>query len=412
LHNPAALSGISRAGLKLAARRLRPRRWLAAGGVALWLLDLVTQIANVLPFWMDDAQSYAAAGRHLLAGQPLYAPFQLAAPYLLGDAAWGLGFVYPPTAALLFVPLAPLGPAAVALVFGAAWVLFALLAFRVARRSGLEPRASALLTLVLTFSGPAINAVSSGNVNIMIADALLASWLWPRSSGTLAVLGGLIKFFPVAGLVWTLRHHGSLRWPIALGLGILAASILAVGTAGWGDFLTAFGHGRSSSFYYLPSPTQLLEPGIGQVAGYGLALAALAGAWRLRDEAAAFALLGWAMILPAPDWWSHYLVVPLAAMLPWAARALTTRRHLAEPVTQPGRRATAFVPTQPELHSRNVSPGPKPKSGNLGVRRAARGAGLGFVGGGGRADATYTPEFKDEGAHRRGRRVYARSTTP
>jgi hypothetical protein len=323
-YNPAA-PRISRAGLGLAARRLRLSRWLAACGLAIWLVDLAIQIRNVLPFWMDDAQSYAAAGRHLLAGQPLYAAFQLAGPYGLGDAAWGRGFVYPPTAALLFVPLAPLDPDALALVFGAAWALFGLLAYRLGRQLGLAAWSSALVAVFVAFSGPAINAASSGNVNLMIADGLLASWLWPRSAGTLAVLGGAIKFFPSAGLVWTLRQHRSVRWPVAFGIGLVVAATFIVGLAGWRDFLTAFGYGRSSSFYYLDSPAQFLGPGIGQVAGYGLAIAALVGAWRLRDEATAFALLGWAMILPAPDWWSHYLVVPLAAMLPWAVRALASR---------------------------------------------------------------------------------------
>ena len=319
---------ISRAGLSLAVRRFLPRRWrwiLAAYGLTVWILDLVEQIRAFRPSFMVDALSYAAAGRHLLAGEPLYALFQLSGPYELTAAAVGRGFVYPPTAALLFAPLAPFGAEGLSLVFAAAWFLFGLLAFRLARQSGLGVRSAALLTLVVTFSGPAINAASSGNVNLLVADALLASWLWPDSAGMLAVVGGAMKLFPAAGLIWTVRRRGSLIWPFALGVGLIVAATLAVGPAGWLDFLSAFGHGRSASWYYVASPTQLLGPGIGTAVGYGLAAAACVGAWRLRDDAVAFALLGWAMILPAPDWYSHYLLLPLAAIMPLVARSLAIR---------------------------------------------------------------------------------------
>ena len=320
--DPVASPRMSRAGLALAARRLRLRECLAACGLAVWLLDIRNQLADLGLDFMADGLSYAAAARHLLAGEPLYAPFQLAGPYGLGYAAMGRGFVYPPTAAVLVAPLAALGREPLAVVFVAAWAILALLAFRVARRAGLGPRAGALLALVVAFSGPAINGASSGNVDLAVADALLASWLWPGAAGALAVLGGAMKIFPAAGLVWTVRRRRSLRWPLALGAGVLIATTLIVGMPGWRDFVTAFGNGRSSSGFFIPSPAQLLGPTIGRLLGYGLALAALAGAWRLKDEAIAFSLLGWAMILAAPDWYSHYLVIPLAATLPWVARSL------------------------------------------------------------------------------------------
>jgi hypothetical protein len=319
---------ISWSGLTLAARRLVPRRWrwiLAAYGLAVWLLDLAYQIRAFRPSLMVDALSYAAAGRHLLAGEPLYALFQLSGPYELTEAAVGRGFVYPPTAALLLAPLAPFGTLGLSVVFGATWCLFGLLAFHLARQSGLRAKPAVLFTLVVTFSGPAINAASSGNANLLIANALLASWLWPDSAGALAVLGGAIKFFPAAGLVWTVRRRGSLIWPFALAVGLLVAATLVVGPASWLDFLSAFGNSRASPWYYIASPTQMLGPGIGTAVGFGMAAAAAVGAWRHRDDAVAFALLGWVMILPAPDWYSHYLLLPLAAIMPLAARSLAIR---------------------------------------------------------------------------------------
>ena len=103
---------------------------------------------------------------------------------------------------------------------------------------------------------------------------------------------------------------------------IVAVTTAFVGIGGWHDFLVALANGRSSSWYLVPSPIQALGPGIGTVVGYAAAGLALVGVWRIRSERVAFALLGWAMILPAPDWWSHYLLVPLAAILPFAVGRL------------------------------------------------------------------------------------------
>ena len=291
---------------------------LAGLAAVIWVSDLVVQVRNFLTFWMDDAQTYAVGGAHLLAGEPIYAPFQLTGPYGLGDAAWGRGFAYPPTAALIFAPLSPLGQTGLGIVFVAALAVLGGLAYKTGIRSGLAPVVATVVALVVVLSGPAINATSSGNVNLLIADALLASWLWPRSSGYLAVIGGLVKFFPAAGLVWTIRKRGSLPGPVVFGLVAVLLATEIAGASSWRDFLIAFGNGRSSSFFPLPSPAQILGPGIGTAVGYSLAALTLVGVWRIRDERVAFALLGWAMILPAPDWWSHYLLLPLAAVLPLA----------------------------------------------------------------------------------------------
>ena len=293
--------------------------FLAGWGLLFWIGDLALQIALVRLTPMADPSSYTFGGSNLLAGRPIYAAFQLAGPYRLIDAANGHGFMYPPTAALLF---APLGTSAWTVVVLAAWAAFAAMAYRVALGAYLKPQTALVVAAVVAISGPAINAASSGNVNLLVADALLASWLWPRSAGYLAVLGGLIKLFPAAGLVWALRKGGSALGPVAIGLVIVAVTTAFVGIGGWHDFLVALANGRSSSWYLVPSPIQALGPGIGTVVGYAAAGLALVGVWRIRSERVAFALLGWAMILPAPDWWSHYLLVPLAAILPFAVGRL------------------------------------------------------------------------------------------
>ena len=86
---PAAEGHVSLVGLRLAARTLGLRYWLAAFGVIAWLVDLRNQIVDIRLDLMADGLSYAAGGRHLLAGEAIYASFQLAGPYGLGAAALG-----------------------------------------------------------------------------------------------------------------------------------------------------------------------------------------------------------------------------------------------------------------------------------------------------------------------------------
>ncbi len=248
-------------GLKQAARRTL--LVLALGSaVAVWVFDIVFQIVAAFTFFMDDAWSYQAAGQRALEGAAVYAPFQTAGPYGLGYAAWGIGFVYPPTAALLSTPLGPFGLAGILILFVAAWLALGILAARVARESGLSHPAAVAVGLVTFVSGPAINAWTSGNANLLVADALLASWLWSRSSGYLAVIGGLIKIYPGAGLVWTLRRHQSVKGPIVLGLAVTALSVALLGIGSWHDFLLAVENGRSTSWWFVPSPAQAIGPGI------------------------------------------------------------------------------------------------------------------------------------------------------
>ncbi len=330
---------------------------------ALWLFDMVFQSVVAHSFYMDDAWSYLAAGQHVLTGAPIYAPFQMAGPYGLIDAAWGRGFVYPPTAALIFAPLGPFGLPGIIAFFTLAWLALGVLAARVARQTGLSDRAAVCVALLVFASGPAINAATSGNVNLLVADFLLGSWLWSGSSGYLAVIGGLIKVYPGAGLIWTLRRRRSVKGPIALGIGVTVLSLTLLGIGTWHDFVLTVVNGRSASWWFLPSPEQALGPGIGTVAGFGLSLLALVGVWRLRNDRLAFALLGWAMILPAPDWWSHYLVVPLATALPWVcARLLQSGMARADAATLPSQ----HLLTGEYSHARGVEGG----EGGVGVLEA------------------------------------------
>ena len=111
---------------------------------------------------------------------------------------------------------------------------------------------------------------------------------------------------------------------------LLGLSLLVQGPDTWHQFLVATQNGESSQFSFPTAPRQILEPMIGaslamlvSLAGSGLLVLLTI---RVRSAYVAIALLSLAMILPAPDWYVHYLLIPLAGVAPWFAQQAA--RHL------------------------------------------------------------------------------------
>ena len=312
------------------------RRWIiaAAAATGLWIgvgLDTLRMLPRIA---LGDFETYRAGALRVLSHDPLYAPFQLAGPYGLGDAAFGQGYVYPPSAAVLSTPLAllPLVPS---------WLVFSLLSggslglviYQISRREGASPATSAAATAVVLASGPAVWSIATGNVNTLVAAGLGLVWLAPRTAGYLAAFGALIKLYPGMAIAWTLRSHrgpaglSALVGPAIVGA-IGLASSAAVGLGAWRDFATALGNGRSASVF-VPSPRSVLSPIVGDLGAavitIGLAAALLIVVIRIRDDRRAFALLSLALILPAPDWFAHYALIPMVGVLPLVMRAVVAR---------------------------------------------------------------------------------------
>jgi hypothetical protein len=297
---------------------------LAAAGVALIAGSVRSIIVAVTSIWAGDYLSYAAAGRRVLEGGEFYAPFQLAGPYFLGNAAWGDGYVYPPVSAWLAVPFSLLEePYGFSVFTTLAGMAFALLMFRIARVEGLDQRLALLFALVMLLSPPAIESLATGQANTFVAIGIALSWLYPRASGYIAIIGGLLKLFPLAGLAWAIRNHAPVVRPLVMLGVVLGVSVLIQGGDTWRDFLTATANGRSSQFSFPTPPRHFLEPVVGATWATLLSLAS-AGVLmlisiRIRSDYAALALISLAMILPSPDWYVHYLIVPLAGVAPWFA---------------------------------------------------------------------------------------------
>ena len=308
---------------------------VAAVAIGLWIgvgLDTLRVLPRIA---IGDFETYRAGALHVLSGEPLYAPFQLAGPYGLGDAAFGQGYVYPPSAAVLSTPLAllPLVPS---------WLVFSLLSggflalvtYRIARGEGASTAMSAGATAVVLASGPAVWSIATGNVNTLVAAGLGMVWLAPRSAGYLASIGALIKIYPAMAIAWTLRGRtaraglAGLVGPAIVGGTGLALSVLVFGPGAWRDFATALGNGKSASVF-IPAPRSVLSPLVGDLGAtmltIGLALTLLVAVVRLRDDRRAFALLSLALILPAPDWFAHYALIPMVGVLPLVMRAVVAR---------------------------------------------------------------------------------------
>ena len=303
---------------------------LLSAGLA-WIAASWMSVQTVGTFILaGDYLSYVAAGQRVLDGTGIYAPFQLAGPYPLGRAAWGMGYVYPPPTAVLAVPFAWIGePLGFAVFTTAAGMTLGLALYRVARGEGLGPGHARLFALVLLVSPPAIESLGTGQANTFVAIGLLGTWLYPRASGYLAVIGGVLKLFPLSAITWTIRTRAPVMWPLAMLVAVLALSVLLQGTDAWRDFFVASSNGQSTQFLPPTPPRQLLQPVVGPFVAFLLSLAVTGAVLILvicvRSPYLAFALLSVAMILPAPDWYVHYLVIPLAGVAPWFARQAAVR---------------------------------------------------------------------------------------
>jgi alpha-1,2-mannosyltransferase len=174
---------------------------------------------------MIDLQVYRAGGEHLLAGTPLYD----------GGVLLDLPFVYPPFAAIVFVPLTVL-PLPV-LKFGWTVVGVALVVFVVRRSAALVgmragPAVTALLVVVLLALDPIRTTFYLGQINVILLAVVLADVTGrpTRWRGVGVGLAAAVKLTPLVFVVYLLLT-GRIRAAVtamatfaaAVGLGFLVA---------------------------------------------------------------------------------------------------------------------------------------------------------------------------------------------
>lgn len=307
-----------------AANAIRAAFLALAAFIGLAFVVLVVRYVNAIPIlWMTDYVLLPDAGERVLHGLPLYAEAQLAGPCVLASAV-GCGFIYPPTALVLALPLALVDDVTGFLLYEVACLAGLVLVLgSMARREGLGYRGTALLVLVYLVSPPTIEGAATGNVNLPIAVLVGLMWLYPRFSGYAAVVGALVKVFPIVGLAFAWRHRAPILAPLAFGFAVLLASTVLLGPGTWAEFITVMRNTQGGHEDGLLAPRQLLAPLIGDAAALLASLAAtaalLVAAIRVRSDRLALFLVAMAMILPAPDWYTHYLLIPMVALAPYVA---------------------------------------------------------------------------------------------
>ena len=308
------------------------RGLVVALGCELILLQLLTALVlhGLIADYYADAASYIEGTRRVLAGKPLYTAMQLH-PYALQDAANGAGYLYPPSASLILGPLA-LGDLVVTAWNVGALVVPPLVAAAIVRRErGSWTSTLWVVALLVTVLGSDVNV---GQASPYIAALFGLMWLAPRWSGWLSVLGAAVKAQPIVGLVWARRSRAPLWPPLVALLLVVGITTMVVPGGGWTDWLIATRNG------YADCPAGSLPSlscyGLGWVS-WLLAAVALIGAVRIRDDAAAFALLGLAAFLAAPEIYPSRLLLPLIAALPWLLRPLPPAPQVDLPVADGAR---------------------------------------------------------------------------
>jgi hypothetical protein len=211
--------------LKVEAAR-RPRLLWAAGVATMVLAGLAgLQIFIAKQPYGYDLWAYVLAGRHLIAGEPLYAaqpqvPF---GPY--GE------YHYAPPAAVPFVLLAPLPFWLATAIFlalntGVAALIAAFLIRPLPRDA--RPWAAAAFLLFL----PLILEIALGNLNLLTVGLCLAAWSQRQRSaaaGTLLAIAIGLKLLPITLVLFYLAS-GRVRvvaWTLVIGVaGLLLTALL------------------------------------------------------------------------------------------------------------------------------------------------------------------------------------------
>jgi alpha-1,2-mannosyltransferase len=325
---------------------------LLTGPVPAVALVIAAGVAGALHGGLTDLSVYQHAGRSVLEGRPVYGS---------PDPVTGLVFTYPPFAALLMVPLAPL-PAWLASGLWSGASAGALAAVVVVVRRALGRPAQGWLVAVLTVGAitfePVWQNLAFGQVNLFLMLAVLVDLLLPvrRWSGVLVGIAAGLKLTPlvfVVLLVLVGRRTSAGRALLAFAATVGVGFLVTPGSAAryWTDDLLdaarvgppALAHNQSvygalTRFLDGPPPTRLWLAVAVPLAAAVLVVAA--GWWRRGDRMLGTCLAAMAMLIASPVSWSHHWVwaVPVALMLwersRWAAAAWSAV-FVARPVLWP-----------------------------------------------------------------------------
>ena len=298
-------------------------------------------VAGALRGGLKDLLVYQYGGRAVLDGLPDLAS---------RDPVTGLRFTYPPFAAVVMAPLAPL-PAWLAAALWTGASVGALALTVVVVRRALDRPAPGWLVALVTGGALALEPVwqnlTFGQVNLILMLAVLVDLLRPerRWSGVLVGLAAGVKLTPLVFVVLLLlvgRRAAAGRAALVFAGTVAVGFVVMPGSSAayWAHGLVDAGRVGPPALAHNQSVygalTRLLDgppPPLLWLAVAGpLALAVLvvgAGWWRRGDRVLGTCLGAVAMLLASPISWSHHWVwaVPVALALwernRWASAAWT-----------------------------------------------------------------------------------------
>jgi hypothetical protein len=322
--------------------RQTPEAWLAAARAmatdwdGVWrVLGYVTAAVGLFLAWYlfvtvivpyalvgNDGVTYLAAAERLNAGHQLYS-------LELGDRlVYGLGspccpypLMSPPPIAVLWRPLALLGPETALLLWD--WVnavaIIVIVGLLLVRR----PLTTGILIVVLSL--PLAVETLLGNVNGLLLAGLAATWLLGRSgrfatAGAVIGLMAAVKIWPALLLVWFISQ-GHLRASKGFVASVLVVGVLSLAGAGIPahlEYLTTIAPATSG----LASLAELVRAATGvwiPWLAYAVLLFGVLEVWALRSRPRlAWAAAVLAMVFGAPVFHAGTLVLLFGALVPWA----------------------------------------------------------------------------------------------
>jgi len=311
--------------------------WLLAAAAGLLAVGLAwIRWIDPATWNLVDLGVYVRGGRAVLSGID---------PYTV--SVRGLFFTYPPFSALLFVPLALLGGAAVGWVMTSASVASYLAVVRVSLTRATWPNSDSRLVsawlAVLLVAGLALEPVQRtliyGQVNLILAALVLVDLFVvpPRYRGLLIGLAAGIKLTPAAFVLLFLlrRDLASCVRTAAAGLATVAAAWAVLPAASWRYWSGGFAGMDKFGYYAVQPANQSVRACLvrffgGDAPALAYALSALAVAaltvcaarrmLRAGDDLAAVTVVAVGGLLASPVSWAHHWVWVVPALVVMARR--------------------------------------------------------------------------------------------
>jgi hypothetical protein len=322
-------------GQGLDSRIARTRSWAREWSGAWRLLGYLTAAAGLLLTWYlfvsvivpyalvgNDGVTYLAAAERLNAGHQLYS-LELGdrLVYGLGSPCCPFPLMSPPPIAVLWRPLALLGPEAALLLWD--WVNAAAIIVTVGLLLIRRPLTTGILIVVLSL--PLAVETLLGNVNGLLLAGIGATWLLGRSgkytsAGAVIGLMAAVKIWPALLIVWFIsqRKFGAATGFVVSLVVVGVMSLLGAGITAHVEYLTTVAPATSG----LASLAELVRAATGiwiPWVAYAVLVFGVLEVWALRARPRlAWAAAVLAMVFGAPVFHAGTLVLLFGALVPWA----------------------------------------------------------------------------------------------